>query len=188
MMSGTVRVFLSVDIEDDVLVSRIAHIQQKLDKQAAKLKLVESGNLHFTLRFFGDTPVTKIDRIEEELRKSEFNPFEIRIEGVGAFPSKRRPNVIWVGVTQNAERFVRLKRMIDDLLGNLGYPLDKRFHTHVTIARVRSVRNRERMQGNLDRLANESVGTMSVECFRLTKSTLTPTGPIYETLWEVKAK
>ncbi len=187
-MSRPVRVFLSVDIEDDVLVSRIAHIQQKLDKQAAKLKLIESDNLHFTLRFFGDTPVTKIDRIEEELRKSEFNPFEIRIEGVGAFPSKRRPNVIWVGVTQNEERFVRLKRMTDDLLGNLGYPPDKRFHTHATIARVRSVRDRERIQDNLDRLANESVGTMSVYSFRLTKSTLTPTGPIYETLWEVKAK
>jgi 2'-5' RNA ligase len=187
-MPEVVRAFLSVDIDDDALISRIAHIQQKLDRQAAKMKIVEPDNLHFTLRFFGDTPLTKIDQIRNELEKVEFGPFSIRIEGVGAFPSKRRPNVIWVGVTQNVDRFVALKLSIDDLLGNLGYPSDRRFHAHITIARVRSVRDRDRTLNSLDGLANESVGTMSVDCFRLTRSTLTQSGPIYETMWEVRGK
>ena len=71
-MPEVVRAFLSVDIEDDELISRIAHIQQKLDRQAAKMKIVEPDNLHFTLRFFGDTPLTKIDQIRDELEKIEF--------------------------------------------------------------------------------------------------------------------
>ncbi len=187
-MPELVRVFLSVDIEDDALISRIAYIQQKLDRRAAKMRIVEPGNLHFTLRFFGDTPLTKVDRIRNELENIQFSPFTIRIEGVGAFPSKRKPNVIWVGVTQNVERFEKLKLSIDDLLGNLGYPSDRRFHAHVTIARVRSVRNRDLILRSLDGLADESVGTMSVDCFRLTRSTLTQAGPIYETMWEVRGR
>ena len=187
-MPEVARAFLSVDIEDKALVSRIAHIQQKLDRQAAKMKIVEQDNLHFTLRFFGDTPLSKLNQIRHELEKIEFSPFTIQIEGLGAFPSKRKPNVIWVGVTQNVDRFVGLKLSIDDLLGNLGYPTDRRFHAHTTIARVRSVGDRDRILNNLESLATESVGTMSVDCFRLTRSTLTQTGPIYETMWEVRGK
>ena len=187
-MSEVARAFLSVDIGDNALISRVAHIQQKLDRQSAKMKIVEPDNLHFTLRFFGDTPLTKIDQIRHELERLEFSPFTIRIEGVGAFPSRRRPNVIWVGVTHNVERFVRLKLSIDDLLGNLGFPSDRRFHAHVTIARVRSVKDRNRIQDSLDSLATESVGTMTVDCFRLTRSTLTQAGPIYETMWEVRGR
>ena len=60
-MSSEVRAFLSIDIDDDALLSRIAYIQQKLDLKAAKMKLVERDNIHFTLRFFGDTPISKLE-------------------------------------------------------------------------------------------------------------------------------
>lgn len=185
-MSSDVRAFLSIDIEDDALLSRISHIQQKLDLKAAKMKLVECENIHFTLRFFGETPVSKLELIYTELSKVQFAPFTIEIAGVGAFPSIKRPRVIWVGVTQNAKLMIDLKREIDDYLGNLGYPPErKRYHAHATFARVRSVRNRDRMIANLESIADESVGIMTVSNFRMTKSTLTSSGPIYETLWEV---
>jgi 2'-5' RNA ligase len=180
-------VFLSIDIEDDALLSRIAHIQTKLDRHSAKIKLVERENIHFTLRFLGDTPHTKLERIRESLSGVRFNPFAIRINGVGAFPSANRPRVIWVRVNENADKLTALKLEIDDLLGNLGYSRDRKFHAHATIARVRSVRDRSLTAQNIVSLVTEGVGMMSVECFRMTKSTLTASGPIYETLWEVRA-
>ncbi len=186
-MSSTSRVFLSVDIEDDKLLSRIAHIQTKLDRQSAKMKLVGRENIHFTLRFLGDTPHAMLERIRENLSGVRFNPFTIRINSVGAFPSASRPRVIWVGVTENADKLTDLKLEMDDLLGNLGYSRDRKFHAHATIARVRAVRNRTMTVKNIESLASEAIGTMSVECFRMTKSTLTASGPIYETLWEVRA-
>jgi 2'-5' RNA ligase len=183
-----VRAFLSVDIDDAALLSRINHIQQKLDLQAAKIKLVERENIHFTLRFFGDTPVSKLELIHTELSKIQFAPFTIEIAGVGAFPSIKRPRVVWVGLTQNANRMIDLKRKIDDYLGNLGYSRErKKYHAHATFARVRAVRNREHMIANLESLADEPVGMMAVSNFRMTKSTLTSSGPIYETLWEIPA-
>ena len=84
-MSSTSRVFLSVDIEDDELLSRIAHIQSKLDRQSAKMKIVERENIHFTLRFLGDTSHAKLEEIRESLSGIQFSPFTIRINGIGAF-------------------------------------------------------------------------------------------------------
>jgi 2'-5' RNA ligase len=187
-LSSAVRAFLSIDIDDSALLSRITHIQQKLDLKAAKIKLVERDNIHFTLRFFGDTPVSKLEAIRMELSKIQFAPFTIEIKGIGAFPNIKRPRVIWVGIAQNAKLMIDLKRVIDDYLGNLGYsPEKKKFHAHATFARVRSVKNRDHMITNLESVAKEAVGTMTVNNFRMTKSTLTSTGPIYETLWEIPA-
>ncbi len=52
-MSERIRVFLSIDIEDEPLLFRISYIHSMLDQEAAKLKLVEKDSIHFTLRFFG---------------------------------------------------------------------------------------------------------------------------------------
>ena len=186
-MTESVRAFLSVDIDDDALLSRIVHIQGKLDRDAAKMKLVERENIHYTWRFFGDTTGSKLERISEELDTLSFQSFTIQVAGVGAFPNIRRPRVIWIGTTQNADKMVELKRVTDDMLGNVGYPPEKkRFTPHATIARVRFIRDRDRLSSNLESMSSESVGTMTVDGIRMTKSTLTPSGPIYETLWKVK--
>lgn len=182
------RVFLSVDIEDERHLSRIACIQNKLDRDAAKMKLIELENVHFTWKFFGDTLISKVESIRNELEQIKFSPFTIRIGGVGAFPSIRKPRVIWIGVTHNADAMRELKSMTDDRLGNLGYPLERReFTPHATIARVRTVRDRDAILRNLEAISRESVGTMIVDAIRMTKSTLTPSGPIYEMLWEITA-
>ncbi len=182
------RVFLSIDIDDDALLARISRIQSKLDNKAAKLKLVEKDSIHFTLRFFGDTAVSRIDEMRKALGTLQFPPFTIQVEGIGAFPNPRRPNVIWVGVSQNAQQMTDLKGRIDAQLANLGYPPEKGFKAHATIARVRAVNDREGMVRNLESLTRESAGIMTVSSFRMTKSTLTSPGPIYETLWEIPEK
>ena len=188
-MGETIRVFLSIDIEDTNLLTRITHIQEELDRQAAKMKLVEQENIHFTWRFFGDTPISKIEDIHQELLKLKFDPIPIQISGVGAFPNVRKPRVIWVGVTQNVDKVCELKKMTDELLANLKYPIEKKkFIPHATIARIRAIRDRAQLFENLESLADESVGTMTVSNIRMTKSTLTQSGPIYETLWEIPAQ
>lgn len=185
-MSEIVRAFLSIDIENQALFPHISETQSKLDTNLAKMKIVEIENIHFTLRFFGDTPLSKIDEIESCLNQIEIEPFEIMIHGVGAFPNNRRPRVIWIGVTQNADRICNLKAEIDSHLEELGYQSErKKFTPHATIARVRYIKDAEKLINNLDGLVNESIGSMIISKFNLKKSTLTPSGPIYETLWHI---
>lgn len=187
-MLEKIRVFLSIDIEDESLLSQVSRIQSRLDQEAAKLKLVEKDSIHFTLRFFGDTSLSRIEEMRNLLGTLEITPFTILIEGVGAFPSPRRPNVIWIGVSQNSQQIIELKARIDTLLVSLGYPPEKGFKAHATIARVRAVKDRERTLRNLESLVRESIGTMTVYSFRMTKSTLKPSGPVYETLWEIPGR
>jgi len=185
-VSEIVRAFLSIDIENQALFPYISETQSKLDTNLAKMKIVEIENIHFTLRFFGDTSLTKIDEIESCLNQIEIEPFEIEVHGVGAFPNNRRPRVIWIGVTQNADRICNLKAEIDSHLEELGYQSErKKFTPHATIARVRYIKDAEKLISNLDSLVNESIGAMTISKFNLKKSTLTPSGPIYETLWDI---
>jgi len=185
-VSEPVRVFLNIDIENRALLSQISETQRKLDTSSAKMKLVEIENIHFTLRFLGDTSLTRIDQIESCLSKIKIEPFEIVVRGVGAFPTKRRPRVIWIGVTQNANRISDLKIEIDSHLEEVGYRVEKtKFIPHATIARVRYIKDAEKLASNLDDLTNQPIGSMTVSKFNMKKSTLTPSGPIYETLWSI---
>ena len=179
-----VRAFLSLDIENQELLAQISKTQNGLDASSAKMKLVEIENIHFTLRFLGDTSVSRIDEIESSLSQISFEPFNIEIFGVGAFPNNRKPRVIWIGVTQNADSIVKLKKEIDSQLRTFGYPPEK-FTPHATIARIRYIKDAERFTRNLDELGDTQIGTMTISKFSMKKSTLTPSGPIYETLWHV---
>ncbi len=188
-MTENIRAFLSVDIDNDDLLSKIILIQGRLDHESAKMKLVERDNIHFTWHFFGDTLPSKIDTIHHELSQLEFDPVQIEVSGVGAFPNIRRPRVIWVGVTRNIEKLRELKTETDTILKKLGYRIErKRFIPHATIARVRSIRNRDMLAENLESLSEELVGSMTVTNIRMTRSTLTPSGTIYDTMWEIPAK
>ncbi len=188
-MTENIRAFLSVDIDEDDLLSRIIQIQGKLDLSSAKMKLVEQDNIHFTWHFFGDTPLAKIDEIHQEIVQLEFDPIPIEISGVGAFPNIRKPRVIWVGVTHNIEKLRELKAKTDTILKELGYKIEKkRFIPHATIARVRFIRDRDNLAENLESLLEEQVGSMTVTSISMTKSTLTPSGAIYNTLWKIPAK
>jgi len=185
-VSEDIRAFLSIGIEDQGLLSKIHSIQQRLDKSSAKMKIVKGENIHFTLRFFGDTPRTRLDEIRTSLDEIDFNPFEVEIAKIGSFPSKRRPRIIWIGITLNADKVLKIKNDIDSSLIPLGYKPEKRKYTpHATIARVRFVKDSKRIADNLDHLADEVIGKMTVECVTMMKSTLTPSGPIYESLWEI---
>lgn len=182
-MAQEVRAFLSVDIVDDLLLDRIAHVQSQLDVESARVKPVERENIHFTLRFLGDTSLRKIEKIRERLSTISLSPFEIEISGVGAFPRITRPSVVWVGVTKNGNMMADLKKEIDERLRELGYGHDRKFKPHATIARIKSVQNRRPLIDAIERVAEQSIGTMTVDSYNMMKSTLTPRGPIYETMW-----
>lgn len=184
MISSDIRSFLSVNITDKEILSGLKTVQGSLDLRAAKLKLVEPENIHFTLRFLGDITLGQKAEIQQCLDQLSFDKFSVGISGVGAFPNVHRPRVIWIGVSENQGQMVSLKMQIDDMLKTTGFsPEKQRFTPHATIARVRYVENREKLAVNLQSLSETVLGQMSVNSVHLMKSTLTPRGPIYEVMW-----
>ena len=184
-MTEKARAFLSIDIDDELLLDRITRVQSHLDVRDTHVKLVERENVHFTLRFLGDTSVNKIEKIRDSLSSISLSPFEIQTSGVWSFPRITRPSVVWVGVTMNGEKMIDLKKRIDEGLRELGYGQDRKFTPHATIARIKSVQNRRPLIEAIENKSDEEIGLMTVESYCMTKSTLTPKGPIYETMWKL---
>ena len=188
-MSGTIRSFFAFDIEDAVIVRRLSKVQGMLANTGADLKLVKPQNIHLTVRFLGDIPPPMVDSIYEEMKHLSFAPFEIELRGLGAFPKLSHPRVVWAGIKKGANELTDVFEQLEPRLRGLGFKPDtKGFSPHLTIARVRTGRNKARLVELVRELEDYEFGTIKVECLRLKKSDLTPRGPIYTNVREVCGK
>jgi 2'-5' RNA ligase len=182
-MPEPIRSFLAFDMESDTVLNRLATAQNLLVQTGADLKLVEPQNIHITVRFLGNITPTMVEKIFEEMKQVQFVPFNVQIKGLGAFPDLRYPRVVWAGITDGADQLKNVFSQLEPRLRGLGFTPDyKGFSPHLTIARVRSGRNKAQLAEFVTENANYDFGTIKAECLRLKKSDLTPKGPIYSTL------
>ena len=184
-MAESIRSFIAFDMDSESVLRKIADAQNMLTKTGADVKLVEPKNIHMTLRFLGNITPSTVEKIFEEMKKVQFVPFDVRLNGVGAFPNQRFPRVVWAGITQGADQLQSIFEQLEPKLLRLGFAPDpKGFNPHLTIARVRSGRNRAELAKCLSENENCEFGVIKAQCLRLKRSDLTPRGPIYSTLKE----
>ena len=184
-MSQSIRSFLAFDIESDTVLNRLATAQKLLVQTGADLKLVAPQNIHITVRFLGNITPAMVEKIFEEMKKVQFAPFNVQIKSLGAFPDLRYSRVVWAGITEGADQLKSVFSQLEPRLRGLGFTPDhKGFSPHLTIARVKSGRNKAQLAEFVTENANYDFGAIKAECLRLKKSDLTPKGPIYSTLKE----
>jgi len=185
-MPEAIRSFIAFDMDSESVLKRIADAQNLLAKIGADMKLVEPKNIHITLRFLGNITPNTVEKIFEEMRKVQFTPFNVKIYGIGAFPNLRYPRVLWAGIIEGADQLRNIFNQLEPRLRGLGFAPDpKGFSPHLTIARVKSGRNKAELAKLIAENANYEFGIIRAECLRLKKSDLTPKGPVYSTLKEV---
>ena len=184
-MPESIRSFLAFDIENEAVRNKLASAQRRLAQTGADLKLVEPQNIHVTVRFLGDITPSMVEKIYAEMQKLQFTPFNVQIKGLGAFPDLRYPRVVWAGITEGADQLKNVFSQLESRLRSLGFAPDRKgFSPHLTIARVRSGRNKAQLADFVAENANYDFGAINAECLRLKRSDLTPRGPIYSTLKE----
>ena len=96
---------------------------------------------HLTLRFLGEVGPEAAGAVERAIAEAAraSAPFDLVLEGVGAFPSRARPRVVWVGATAGAAETTALAGRLAEALARVGFPAEReRFVPHVTLFRVRS--------------------------------------------------
>jgi 2'-5' RNA ligase len=175
------RLFIAINV-DPSLRPPLIEIQGGLKATPAPVRWVKPENLHFTLKFLGETPEASLPALREAFRRSlaAVKPFILSFAGLGAFPPKGRPRVIWVGVEQGADEMERLRTRIDEMLLPFGFPSEKRpFQPHLTIGRVKSVGRLDSLLEGLQRAEIGQVGQMQVRRVELMQSQLQPAGAIY---------
>lgn len=179
------RGFIAIDIKS---TPQILTFENEIVKTGADVKLVEPENIHITLKFLGDTDESSIEAIEQAMKESVrgIKPFPIHLRGTGVFPNQKYMKVLWVGIMDNG-RIEPIARSIDSSLASLGFKKEARgFSPHLTVGRVRTARNKERLLPILQQYLEEEFTTQEVQSIVLKKSELTPKGPIYTTLREVR--
>lgn len=174
---------MAVDLPEE-FYEKIFMIQSKFIGPG--LRPVSPSLVHITLKFLGDVDEAQLPQITSALDKLDCLSFDSHISGVNAFPGMKNPRVVWLGADGD---YSCLYSQIESLLSGIGFKKETRkFTSHATIARVTylSGSRRKDLILAMESLRNFDVGSMHVDTVKLKKSTLTPQGPIYETLHEIK--
>jgi len=184
-MPESIRSFVAFDLDSESILKKITYVQNLLIKTGANLKLVKPENIHITMRFLGNITPPMVEKIFEEMKKVQFTSFDVKIHGIGVFPHLRYPRVVWVGITEGADRMRSIFSQLEPRLRGLGFrPDSKGFSPHLTIARVKSGSNKTELVECISENADREFGIVRAECLKLKRSNLTPKGPIYSTLKE----
>ena len=179
------RGFIAIDIDS---FPKLVQFENEIRNLGANVKLVEPENIHITLKFLGDTNEEYADRIDEIMKDAvkNSNPFEIKLKGAGVFPNQNYIKVMWIGI-ENGEKIGKIASKIDEKISELGFEKERRrFSAHLTIARVKSAKNKEKLLELIEKYRDIEFGSLKVDTIKLKKSELTPKGPIYTMLKEVK--
>ncbi len=176
------RAFIAIELPEK-FIPEIERIESGLDTPG--IKLVEPKYVHLTLKFLGNISEDSVEPIVNALSQVKCKPFEARIKGVGVFPKPSYPRVVWLGAEGN---FDALHSEVERVLLPFNFEKDNRFSPHATLARVKMLKEKAALLEKIKKLENTDLGTMTVDSITLKKSTLTPKGPIYETLREIRLK
>jgi 2'-5' RNA ligase len=175
------RLFIAINV-DSALQAPLAAVQATLKTTAAPVSWVKPENLHFTLKFLGEVPETRLPALQETFRSSVagLHSFTLSLAGLGTFPPRGRPRVVWVGVEQGVEEMKMLQGRIDETLLPLGFAREARpFQPHLTLGRVRDVGRLDALLAALRATEIGRVGQMQVRCVDLMRSQLNPAGSVY---------
>jgi 2'-5' RNA ligase len=136
--AATLRLFVAVNLPTEVRRS-LADVVAPLRTTERAVSWVAEPNLHLTLRFLGEQPVPLVAALSRALSDvgGQVPAHELMLHGFGAFPTPRRPRVLWLGVGANVVS-AALYQTVDDACAALGLAREAReFHPHVTLGRVR---------------------------------------------------
>lgn len=175
----------------------------------APLKWVNRQQLHITLKFLGERSPELTAKALDALSKITFDPFEIKIDRVGAFPNMNAPRVLWLGCgsgtlgdrrseppekprsgplgdpRSGAKELAALASRVEDAMASVGIERDMRpFRAHLTLARCGGAPLPAALKTALDSIGKQLSGGASglswtCSSMSLMRSVLTPRGPIY---------
>jgi 2'-5' RNA ligase len=179
-----IRSFIAIDFPEETRKA-LEDIQKELKQCGAGVRWVKPGSIHLTLKFLGNIHLAQVEDIALAVAKEvrDQPPITLGAAGLGAFPSRKKPRVIWIGMEGEVQRLSRIQARVENALEPLGFVREKRvFQPHLTIGRVK---DRRRLQALIDAMATldmEPFNSFDADEIILYKSDLRPTGAIYTKL------
>lgn len=186
------RTFIAIDLSKEIR-NRLEEVTRVLKEKlkSAPIRWVPVDNIHLTLKFLGEISPANIEILKESMQAglAGSTQFDFSVGKIGAFPSIKKPRVIWVGVEAPVELKI-IQAMIESCTKRLGYVQeDHEFSPHLTLGRIAREKKSLEIASICQVLQSTPVGFLGVDRVReicLYKSDLTRTGSIYTKIWTAK--
>ncbi|HYW74391.1 MAG TPA: RNA 2',3'-cyclic phosphodiesterase [Pyrinomonadaceae bacterium] len=146
----TYRIFIAIEIPSSIRRLLTDYIEQlRGEFPETRASWSREDNLHLTLKFLGDVPVTRIPDLAAACTDAAgtLGPFELAISTTGTFPPHGKPKVLWVGVGDaqpvpaSRQNLSSLQASLESACAAHGFAREERtYHPHLTIARLREAK------------------------------------------------
>ncbi len=158
-----------------------AYARDKAGRDA--VKWVEPGHFHLTYAFLGETDKAGAEAAGAALESAlaDAKAFRVVSGGLGAFPSSRRPSVLWIGFSEGGDLLRDLAARLAAGLKAAGLGFEDRFEPHVTIGRVKRELPEDFFRRTAD-FAASGHAVSEIVSVELMESVLTREGPVYKPL------
>lgn len=180
-----IRCFIAVDLEPQVRAGLRALIEE-FARCKSDVRWVRGEGVHVTLKFLGWVEAPRLEPIHAAVAAAvgDRPALRVRARGLGAFPSLRRPRVLWVGL--EGDGLAPLAAAVEAAMQPLGFEPEKRgFTPHVTLGRVNGMRGWSRVEEMFKTHLSDDFGESAVTAVVIYRSTLRPDGAIYTPLWTI---
>ena len=168
------RLFVSIELPESITKSLA-----ELDPHLRGVRWLEPRQMHLTLAFLGNVGTEIQETLSEKLRAISWKSFFLPLIGLGTFPSKGWPKIIWIGVGSGHPHLFQLHKRVQEAILAAGLEPDLRsFHPHVTLARCRDI-SPQTIRPFLKSHTDFDAGMIHIESFCLNSSLLTPAGSVY---------
>jgi len=176
------RSFIAISLPKEIKET-ITELEQGFTKCDLAFKWVKPENLHFTLKFLGNIDEEQIIKIKEAIAKvsDKFASFEVSFDSFGFFPHERKPRVFFISTTPE-ELLKNIAVKLEEELEVLGFEKEGRFKSHITLARIKSLKNINCLKEKVKNIRLDK--KFSINEITLYKSTLTKEGPVYEEIFK----
>ena len=184
------RLFIGVPVTCPPAMDQVLAWQADPALNLNRLAWTKPSNWHFTLVFLGPTPGASVALLSQIIQKAfdQCPAYQSALTGVGVFPSRHRPLVLWLGLENIQPLLPYFEKMVELLLHN-NFTFDsKPLKPHLTLARVKSIHNRASLDNLLDIHPNTPFGHVPINSITLYESISTPNGVVDKPLYVKKLK
>lgn len=179
------RSFIAVDLDEPVCAA-LRRLLEQFAQLQSEVRWVRPQGLHMTLKFLGSVEAPRLQEVRTALAAGLAGraALQVRTHGLGAFPTLRRPRVLWVG--PEGDGLSELAATVETVTGRLGFESEQRaFAPHITLGRVNGMRGWSRVEEVFKAHLSDDFGSSTVDTVTMYRSTLRPDGAVYTPLWTI---
>ncbi len=184
MATNSIRTFIAFKLPAECL-QLAGELQTRLKGDGLKLRWVRPPNIHLTVKFLGELPDSRVADVIAAMQTvaRDFAAPALTVQGMGVFPSFRRPSVLWLGIGGQTGLLEQLQALLEVKLVALGVEKENRpFKGHLTLARIKRKLDMERLRQSIQEVGQFTPRPFSASELVFFQSELRPGGAIYTPL------